>query len=202
MPVWTAEADDELRRLQAGGYSGGRIAALMGKTRNAVIGRLHRLKLPPMSQPAWFGSPKAVDTILTQMTRHRISNPRPRRPPPPRPAKPGPATARRSALTGAAIQHPGGPCTDDTRIHDIAPEAGGVLWIETPPGGCLWPMNEIKPIREHRRCGAHRVKSGLPGDPYCAEHSRMALKTPNLPTSKENRHGTQTRIDQQAQDQR
>lgn len=172
--AWTDEADAELRRLQAEGYSGGRIAALMGKTRNAVIGRLHRLKLPPMSQPAWAGSPKAIDATDAQMTRHRISNPRPRRPPPPRPAKPGPATARRSTLTGAPVRHPDGPCTDDTRMYDLAPEAGGVLFFEMTDG-CRYPMNAAMPISEHRTCGGVRAKSGLPGDPYCIQHSLICL---------------------------
>lgn len=154
--AWTDEADAELRRLQAEGYSGGRIAELMGKTRNAVIGRLHRLQLPP------------------QMTRHRISNPKPRRPPPPRADKPSPATARRSTLTGAPVRQPDGPCTDDTRMYDLAPEAGGVLWTKMTDG-CRYPMNAAVPISEHRVCHRPRAKSGLPGDPYCSVHSLISM---------------------------
>ena len=43
--IWTIALTAEITRRWAAGESGGVIAAAMGITRNAVIGRVHRLKL-------------------------------------------------------------------------------------------------------------------------------------------------------------
>ena len=49
--LWTAERDSQLRALWDAGVSGSQIADRMGMTKNAVIGRAHRLKLPPRVSP-------------------------------------------------------------------------------------------------------------------------------------------------------
>jgi hypothetical protein len=41
---WTPEGDEELKRHEAAGLSASKIAALLGTTRNAVLGRLNRLR--------------------------------------------------------------------------------------------------------------------------------------------------------------
>lgn len=60
MTFWTPAQDKDLKRLYAEGYSCSLIAAqIPGKTRNAVIGRVHRLglslrgigKTPPVARP-------------------------------------------------------------------------------------------------------------------------------------------------------
>lgn len=43
--LWTAEQTEELKRLYGEGLSCSAIAAVMGKSRNAVIGRAHRIGL-------------------------------------------------------------------------------------------------------------------------------------------------------------
>ena len=43
---WTQERDAELRRLWAAGYPGREIGRRLGCSKNAAIGRAHRLKLP------------------------------------------------------------------------------------------------------------------------------------------------------------
>jgi GcrA cell cycle regulator len=49
---WTAETIEALRRLWGDGYSASQIAKeLGGISRNAVIGKAHRLKLPPRPSP-------------------------------------------------------------------------------------------------------------------------------------------------------
>lgn len=151
--AWTDEADAELRRLQADGLTASQIAQAMHKSKGAISGRLWRLGIYPMAKPV-------------------------RTPPKPEPAHnphPAPPTSNHPWKRQAAAEVTT-PCTDDTRMYDLAPEAGGVLWLCMEADGCLWPMNEVKPIHEHRRCGAPAVKSGLPGWPYCATHSRTALK--------------------------
>lgn len=48
---WTPERDDALRGLWDAGHSGTAIADKLGITKNAVIGRVHRLKLPARQSP-------------------------------------------------------------------------------------------------------------------------------------------------------
>jgi GcrA cell cycle regulator len=52
--MWTAEQDNQLRELHTTGMPFSEIGEMMGVTRNAAIGRAHRLGLPPrrdMSAP-------------------------------------------------------------------------------------------------------------------------------------------------------
>lgn len=48
---WTEDQDAKLRRLWADGLSSAQIGAAMRMTKNAVVGRAHRLKLPPRPSP-------------------------------------------------------------------------------------------------------------------------------------------------------
>jgi GcrA cell cycle regulator len=48
---WTAPEDARLRQLWDQGLSGREIGLAMGKTKNSVVGRVHRLKLPPRPSP-------------------------------------------------------------------------------------------------------------------------------------------------------
>ncbi len=43
---WTAEQKATLQKLWSDGYSAGRIGQLLGITRNAAIGQVHRMRLP------------------------------------------------------------------------------------------------------------------------------------------------------------
>ncbi len=44
--TWTAEQKATLRKLWGEGYSAGRIGQMLGFTRNAAMGQIHRMKLP------------------------------------------------------------------------------------------------------------------------------------------------------------
>lgn len=48
--AWTSEMDARLKELHAEGHSCATIGAMMGKSRNAVIGRIHRIDLPRRGQ--------------------------------------------------------------------------------------------------------------------------------------------------------
>lgn len=43
--LWTVAQDDQLKSLYDEGYSSSQIGGFMGKTRNSIIGRVHRLHL-------------------------------------------------------------------------------------------------------------------------------------------------------------
>lgn len=62
MSIWTAEKIADLKKLYAEGLSCAHIAARMGgMTRNAVIGKISRLKLPPRDRTVYAAKvpPKA-----------------------------------------------------------------------------------------------------------------------------------------------
>lgn len=44
--LWTFEHDETAKKMWAKGYTAAQIGAQLGRTRNSVIGRLHRLKVP------------------------------------------------------------------------------------------------------------------------------------------------------------
>jgi GcrA cell cycle regulator len=46
-PLWPEERDAQLRELWASGLSSAQMGLQLGVSRNAVIGRAHRLRLPP-----------------------------------------------------------------------------------------------------------------------------------------------------------
>lgn len=56
MTDWTNDQATTLRRLWDEGHSGAEIARQMGMTKNAVVGRAHRMDLP--SRPSPIGQPK------------------------------------------------------------------------------------------------------------------------------------------------
>jgi GcrA cell cycle regulator len=56
---WTPEQDAELRRMADEGMSARQIAEVLGVSRNAAIGRAHRLKIPFKGSQATNKAPKA-----------------------------------------------------------------------------------------------------------------------------------------------
>jgi hypothetical protein len=61
---WTDELDDEVRRLQSKGFSFQDIAMRLRCSRNAVIGRAHRIGLSSHAARIWT---RAEDTTLAQL---------------------------------------------------------------------------------------------------------------------------------------
>lgn len=74
--AWTDEEDAQLRALWAAGHSTARIGALMRLSKNAVIGRAHRLLLPSRASPI-LATPPAFTAeqaaLLRQMVRQGFS---------------------------------------------------------------------------------------------------------------------------------
>ena len=61
---WTEEREQRLKRLWEKGYTASQIAEMLGggTTRNAVIGKAHRLKLAARATSKQYKSPKTQDT--------------------------------------------------------------------------------------------------------------------------------------------
>ena len=151
---WSDDRVDMLAKLWAEGLSASQIAAALGGgvTRNAVIGKVHRLGLS--------GRAKAGGAAVQ----------RPSKAPPAAAAVPTPESLRavaREAETRASA----GPA-EETWADDAAiPLSQRVSILELRDSMCRWPIGDpSKP--DFAFCGARSV-TGLP---YCAHHCRVAYQ--------------------------
>ena len=159
--TWTDERVELLKKLWSEGLSASQIAAeLGGVTRNAVIGKVHRLGLSGRGQD-----------------QRRPARPRPRKPRARR------ATCRR-ALGDAARQHGAGAALAPSRPSRAAgrspnpldedvviPFSERVTIMELRENMCRWPMGDPT-TPEFRFCGG----GAATGLPYCAHHARIAYQ--------------------------
>ena len=150
---WTDERVELLRKLWMDGHSASQIAAELanGITRNAVIGKVHRLGLsgrvkcaPPSSTP-----------------RPRPAAQRPQRLATPRPA--APIVRGATAQFVAAAQRP----VDDV----VVPISERVTIMELREGMCRWPLGDPA-TPDFRYCGGRSDITAT----YCAAHARMAYQ--------------------------
>jgi GcrA cell cycle regulator len=161
--TWTDERVELLKKLWGDGLSASQIAAeIGGVTRNAVIGKVHRLGL------SGRGKTNAAPAA------------RPRKPAPavaPRPATaaqaPAPVQPARApapiAPAFAAAPMPVPALAEDTSV--ALPESERVTIMELREYMCRWPMGDPT-TAEFRFCGARSI-TGLP---YCNHHAQIAYQ--------------------------
>ncbi len=157
--MWTDERVEMLKKLWADGLSASQIAAEFGGiTRNAVIGKVHRLGLS--------GRAKAPSS----------SAPRQRKP---RPAAHFMRSARPAARGNTALAHDLSLLFDaeqeqDTRpelIENIIPIGQRVSIMQLTEATCHWPLGDPG-SPEFAFCGGN-ANAGMP---YCAYHCRIAYQ--------------------------
>ena len=156
---WSDDRVELLTKLWGEGLSASQIAAALGGgvTRNAVIGKVHRLGLSGRAKP---GAAAAV------------------RPAKARPAAPAATQldAGRISLLARAPEQPAGPTlVADARWGDDEqaeiPESQRVSIMELRESTCRWPLGDpSKP--DFSFCGGRAV-TGLP---YCGHHCRIAYQ--------------------------
>lgn len=152
--AWNDERTAQLARFWAAGLSASTIAErLGGVSRNAVIGKLHRLGL---SQQA--AKPKAKAQPSTAA----------RKPASPQSLSVQGAQALKPALAPSPAPSPRLAVVPRTKPEA---EASGVTLIELKERMCRWPEGDPK-TPEFRFCGARRANEG----PYCARHAGLAHK--------------------------
>lgn len=146
--TWTPERVDQLRNCVFAGLTCSQIAAEIGVTRNAVIGKINRLGLSPARSA---GAPAHSCPPRTQ--RPRLSSPR-------RPLR----------LMAAAA-----PSVDEDVTLGIGPvdNTRRCSLLELSPDKCRWPIDEPGSA-DFTFCG-HEVIRGFS---YCASHARMAYRLP------------------------
>lgn len=77
MSGWTEARDNMLRKLWNAGKTGKQIAILMGLTRNAVIGRAHRLGLDKRANPIKADANEIARNRKLGLERRRNGDPKP-----------------------------------------------------------------------------------------------------------------------------
>ena len=154
---WTDERVELLRKLWSDGLSASRVAAELGAgiTRNAVIGKIHRLGLAERAKTASAPRPRAAKT--------------PRQHVQPR-APQGPAMIGNVAL--ALSQHPALAPARALAEDVVVPISERVTLMELREAMCRWPMGDPA-SPDFRFCGA---KSPIGAGPYCAYHARVAYQ--------------------------
>ncbi len=147
---WNDEAIARLRALWEEGHSTAEIGRRLGVSKNAVVGKAHRLGLaarpsPIRREPSGKTRRPAVRRVVgSTLPPLPAASPLPELPPPlaaPRPVVAAPPAPRIVAQ----------------------PRAGGRLQA------CCWPLGEPG-TRSFRFCDAE----SLAGKPYCAEHAQLA----------------------------
>lgn len=150
--TWTPERVQQLRSFVTAGFTCSRIADEIGVTRNAVIGKIHRLGLSPGRKPAG---------VAQRM----------------RPAA-APARTPRSLLARllrAAVAEAPALVPDATAVEVAAVESGKrCSLLELTAGSCRWPIGD--PGKDDFGfCG----NDSMTGISYCAGHARIAYRLPS-----------------------
>ena len=157
--AWTDERIAKLKQGWEGGMTATQIAELLGEgvTRNAVIGKAHRLGLESRPSPV-----KATDAAPAPTRAAAAPQPAPAAaaPPPPAPvaASTSPAHIDKPAPRPVAKPAKGGKNTRTTLL-------------ELNDKVCKWPIGHPDDADFHF-CG----KGSQPGFPYCNEHCLIAYQ--------------------------
>lgn len=168
---WTDERVELLKKLWMEGLSASQIAGELGDgvTRNAVIGKVHRLKLSarakptnttPRARPAARPAARRIASPSSGMS-HASAKPRPA-------SMPRPQVMGATALAMAPDMDTDlyvAPATQELFI----PEDKRLNLLQLNEHTCKWPIGD--PLtKDFYFCGQHSLETG----PYCEFHSRRA----------------------------
>ncbi|MCK0196026.1 GcrA cell cycle regulator [Ancylobacter sp. 6x-1] len=153
---WTDERVELLKRLWAEGLSASQIAAeLGGVTRNAVIGKVHRLGLSGRAKTVAAPAPR----------------PRKARPTVSAPLRPRPMVQGNVALAVAPEMDEAEPEVAEEPVANVVPMGQGCTILDLTEFSCRWPVGDPGKADFHY-CGS-RTMTGLP---YCSYHARIAYQ--------------------------
>ena len=194
---WTDERVETLKRMWAEGQSASQIAKeLGGVTRNAVIGKVHRLGLSnrndegepapapaPEIKPAMTAAPEPAPKPVAP---EPVAQPKPAvaaAPAAPEPApEPVPATAPQPGFNRRTLVPAGQPLPPQPSANEISPEALAsvrevekrarkLTLMELTERTCKWPIGDPA-TDKFWFCGL----PSQPGKPYCEAHVGVAFQ--------------------------
>ena len=159
---WTDERVEQLRQHWLEGKSASQIATLLGHglTRNAIIGKVHRLGLAGRAKSP-SSAPSRPRAPSPQPAAHRTAPPRT-------------ATVAHRIIHGATALAMA-PLTEaeaEPEVYEsvVLPMSLRVTIVELKEAMCRWPLGDPT-SPEFRYCG-----SPVSGGPYCAHHGRLAYQ--------------------------
>lgn len=146
--AWTPERIEELTQLWNAGHSASVIGKRLGVSKNAVVGKAHRLKLPARPSPIRRQSKTAAPV-----------------------RKPAPALTKPLAAPVSVPAPPPAPAAREVvaRPPMIRPRQQPVPRQQPSPRQCQWPIGDpTKP--DFHFCG----EAAVPSKPYCSDHCAVA----------------------------
>lgn len=154
---WTEERVEFLKKLWADGLSASQIATqLGGVSRNAVVGKVHRLNLAGRGRTISISKPKSKKTAPSKpTTAYREEQP------------------KIYGESASAFSIAGPIARQASRLQEdiVVPISRKLKLVELTEGVCKWP-NGDPASEEFRFCGNDSSDSG----PYCIYHSRLAYQ--------------------------
>jgi GcrA cell cycle regulator len=150
---WTDDRVEQLKKLWESGLSASQIAAELGNiTRNAVIGKVHRLGLSGRAKSPSSAAPRQRKVRPAQ-NMMRISRPMSR------------------GNTALAHVFEAEPEPDPIAFDNVVPMSQRRTLLELTEDTCHWPIGDPS-SSEFFFCGGKAVASL----PYCSHHSRVAYQ--------------------------
>ncbi|MFD2440029.1 MULTISPECIES: GcrA family cell cycle regulator [Paracoccus] len=188
---WTDERVETLKRMWAEGQSASQIAKeLGGVTRNAVIGKVHRLGLSNRNEESPEPAPEAAAKPAAPIAAAPEPKPAPApaAAPAPKPAaaapaaEPAPAPAQPASFNRRPIVPAGQPLPPQPSANEISPEtlasvrevekrARKLSLMELTERTCKWPIGDPA-TDKFWFCGLPTVA----GKPYCEAHVSVAFQ--------------------------
>jgi GcrA cell cycle regulator len=155
---WTDERVEHLKKMWLEGLSASQIASELanGITRNAVIGKVHRLGLSGRVK-----SPAAAQARPRAKTRPEDEAPAPAAP-----------ISHGNLALAAEIRPVVAPAPRSTSEEVVVPISQRVSIMELRESMCRWPLGDPT-TAEFRYCGS---KNQVGVGPYCAYHARIAYQ--------------------------
>ena len=162
---WTDERVEKLKRLWAEGLSASQIAAqLGGVSRNAVIGKVHRLNLPGRAKAG--GTPAAARNAKRNAAPARPAN-YPARVPTRTVARTHGATALKDEAEIDALQN----LEYVPASNVVVPISRKLSLTDLTERTCKWPVGD--PLKDDFHfCGADASDAS----PYCGYHAKLAYQ--------------------------
>ncbi len=158
---WTNERVELLKKLWTEGHSASQIAnELGGVTRNAVIGKVHRLGLSGRAKaPAAAAKPRRSRSTGTSSTRSPSQ----------------PQTQGATALKAEAVPAPVAVAKPEAEpIAELVPISERATILSLTERTCKWPIGDPG-SEDFYFCG----RNSDAGVPYCAHHCKIAYQPVN-----------------------
>ena len=155
--TWTDERVETLKKLWTDGLSASQIAAELGCiTRNAVIGKVHRLGLSGRAKSPSSAAPRPRKARQHQHMM-RVSRP----------------SARGNTALAHAYDLDAEP--EPELVDNVVPMGQRRTLLELTEETCRWPIGDPGQA-DFFFCGGRTISSL----PYCSYHSRVAYQPPNM----------------------